>query len=151
MVGSAPREAGAVTAGGLASPVWDLSKGPAARSWAVSLVSGDARRGGTDVYPWLAGIPIFPGIFDWTFETRRRGLADFVTLNGSDQGDLRNATCAAAPDGATARVTRSLAGAVTRPKESRRAAEGGGASGGSGPAGRGSGPGRPGSARGRAG
>ncbi len=45
-------------------------------------------RGGVDVYTWLSGNYIFPEIFQWRFQIRRRALNDWVLVNGTSIGDL---------------------------------------------------------------
>jgi flagellar hook assembly protein FlgD len=47
--------------------------------------------GGTDVYTWLAGNGIFPEVFDWQFEVRRRAFEDSILVDGSYAGDIREA------------------------------------------------------------
>ncbi|MBN1503664.1 MAG: hypothetical protein JW952_01230 [Candidatus Eisenbacteria bacterium] len=45
--------------------------------------------GGRDVYPWLSGNGIFPQVFDWEFELRRRAFEDSLRADGTYLGELR--------------------------------------------------------------
>ncbi len=56
-------------------------------SWRVPLL-----RGGYNVYGQLNGNTVFPEVFDWTFEIRRRGLADSLAVGGINMGNIALAT-----------------------------------------------------------
>ena len=45
-------------------------------------------RGGQDIYTWLSDNYIFPEIFQWRFQIRRRALNDWVLVNGTSMGEL---------------------------------------------------------------
>jgi hypothetical protein len=47
--------------------------------------------GGRDVYSWLSGNNIFPQVFDWEFEVRRRAFEDSLRVDGIYAGELREA------------------------------------------------------------
>ena len=47
--------------------------------------------GGRDVYSWLSGNNIFPQVFDWEFEVRRRAFEDSLRADGTYLGELREA------------------------------------------------------------
>jgi hypothetical protein len=61
-------------------------------AWRTPLI-----RGGQEAYPFQAGNPLLPEVFTWTFEVRRRALADSV----GGAGDLGNVmeTVTLLPDG----------------------------------------------------
>ncbi len=48
--------------------------------------------GGRDVYSWLSGNGIFPQVFDWEFEVRRRAFEDSLRADGTYLGELREAS-----------------------------------------------------------
>ncbi|MCX5801589.1 MAG: hypothetical protein NTX17_09415 [Candidatus Eisenbacteria bacterium] len=47
--------------------------------------------GGKDVYAWLSGNNIFPEVFDWEFEVRRRAFEDSILVDAAYAGDIRDA------------------------------------------------------------
>jgi hypothetical protein len=53
--------------------------------------------GGKDVYPWLLGNNIFPQIFDWQFEVRRRAFEDSILVDAAYAGEIREAIFSVTP------------------------------------------------------
>ena len=47
-------------------------------------------RGGQDTYSWLAGNPLIPEIFTWSFIVRKRALNDELGFNGGSATPLEN-------------------------------------------------------------
>jgi hypothetical protein len=47
-------------------------------------------RGGIETYPWLAGNPLLPEVFTWSFRVRKRALNDHLSFNGGTQVSLEN-------------------------------------------------------------
>jgi hypothetical protein len=70
-------------------------------------------QGGSDVYSWLSGNPVLPEVFTWSFEIRRRALADHIEIDTVDQGDLRNSSYTVAMNGLQVVFSKVLTGDVT--------------------------------------
>jgi hypothetical protein len=62
-------------------------------------------RGGIETYPWLAGNPVIPEVFGWTFWVRQRALNDVLTVGSGAPRELANEQYAAAINGTTVTFT----------------------------------------------